>query len=80
MLTEDEDLIDFAEARPAGLHNLKLLAFWFWLYDINREQGMYDCLVSALTKEAISLVLDEAEHPPEYHPYTDQKQNLLDTH
>jgi hypothetical protein len=27
-LTEDEDLIDFDEARPTGLHSLKLPAFW----------------------------------------------------
>ncbi len=25
---EDEDLIDFDEARPAGLHSLRLPAFW----------------------------------------------------
>jgi hypothetical protein len=25
---EDEDLIDFAEARPSGLHSLKLPASW----------------------------------------------------
>jgi hypothetical protein len=25
---EDKDLIDFDEARPAGLHRLRLSAFW----------------------------------------------------
>jgi NADPH-dependent ferric siderophore reductase len=81
---EDEDLIDFNEARPAGLHSLKLPAFWvdkrvswfvlaescFRLHGINRdrEQTRYDYLVSALTKETVSLVLDVVEHPPEQLP------------
>jgi hypothetical protein len=70
----DEDLIDFEEARPAGLHSLRLPAFWvdkpvswfvlaesrFRLHGIHREQTRYDYLVSALTKEAVSLVLEEA--------------------
>jgi hypothetical protein len=91
---EDEDLIDFDEARPAGLHSLKLTAFWadklvswfvlvescFWLPGINREQTRYNYLVSALTKEAVSLVLDLVEHPPELLPYTALKQSLLDSH
>jgi hypothetical protein len=92
---EDEDLIDFNEARPAGLHSLKLPAFWvdkrvswfvlaescFRLHGINRdrEQTRYDYLVSALTKEAVSLVLDVVEHPPEQLPYTALKQSLLDS-
>ncbi len=37
-------------------------------------------LVSALTKEAVSLVLDVVEHPPERLPYTALKQSLLDSH
>ncbi len=59
---EDEDLIDFDEARPAGLHSLRLPAFWvdkpvswfvlaesrFRLHGIHREQTRYDYLVSAL--------------------------------
>jgi hypothetical protein len=91
---EDEDLIDFNEARPAGLHSLKLPAFWvdkpvswfvlaesrFRLHGIHREQTRYDYLVSALTKEAVSLVLDVVEHPPEHHPYSALKQSLLDSH
>jgi hypothetical protein len=73
---EDEDLIDFTEARPAGLHSLRLPAFWvdkpaswfvpaesrFHLHGIHREQTRYNYLVSALTKEAVSLVLDVMEH------------------
>jgi hypothetical protein len=91
---EDEDLIDFTEARPAGLHGLRLPAFWvdkpaswfvlaesrFRLHRIHREQTRYDYLVSALTKEAVSLVLDIVEHPPERLPSTTLKQNLLDSH
>jgi hypothetical protein len=91
---EDEDLIDFDEARHAGLHSLRLPAFWvdkpvswfvlaesrFRLHGINREQTRYDYLVSALTKEAVSLVLDIIEHPPERLPYTALKQSLLDSH
>jgi hypothetical protein len=87
---EDEDLIDFNEARPAGLHSLKLPAFWvdkpvswfvlaesrFRLHGIHREQTRYDYLVSALTKEAVSLVLDVVEH----HPYSALKHSLLDSH
>jgi uncharacterized membrane protein YgcG len=90
----DEDLIDFEEARPAGLHGLRLPAFWvdkpvswfvlaesrFRLHGIHREQTRYDYLVSALTKEAVSLVLDVVEHPPEHMPYTALKQSLLDSH
>ncbi len=91
---EDENLIDFNEARPAGLHSLKLPAFWvdkpvswfvlaesrFRLHCIHREQTRYDYLVSALKKEAVSLVLDVVEHPPEHHPYSALKQSLLDSH
>jgi hypothetical protein len=91
---EDEDLIDFEEARPADLHSLRLPAFWvdkpvswfvlaesrFRLHGIHREQTRYDYLVSALTKEAVSLVLDVVEHPPERLPYTALKQSLLDSH
>jgi uncharacterized membrane protein YgcG len=90
----DEDLIDFEEARPAGLHSLRLPPFWvdkpvswfvlaesrFRLHGIHREQTRYDYLVSALTKEAVSLVLDVVEHPPERLPYTALKQSLLDSH
>jgi hypothetical protein len=79
---EDEDLIDFDKARPAGLHSLRLPAFWvdkpvrwfvlaesrFRLHGIHREQTRYDYLVSALTKEAVSLMLDVVEHPPERCP------------
>jgi hypothetical protein len=89
---EDEDLIDFDEARPAGLLSLKLLAFWvdkpvswfvlaesrFRLHGIHREQTRYDYLVSTLTKEAVSLVLDVVEHPPDRLPYSALKQSFLD--
>ncbi len=91
---EDEDLIDFDKARPAGLHSLCLPAFWvdkpvswfvlaesrFRLHGINREQTRYNYLVSALTKEAVSLVLNVVEHSPERLPYTALKQSLLDSH
>ncbi len=74
---EDEDLIDFTEARPAGLHSLRLPVFWvdkpvswfvlaeshFRLHRIHRQQTRYNYLVSALTKEAVSLALDVVEHP-----------------
>jgi hypothetical protein len=74
---EDEDFIDFDEARPAGLHSLRMLACWvdksvswfvlaesrFRLHGIHREQTRYDYLVSTLTKETVSLVLDVVEHP-----------------
>jgi hypothetical protein len=52
----------------------------FCLHGINREQSRYDYLVSALTKEAVSLGLDVVEHPPERHLYTALKQSLLDSH
>jgi hypothetical protein len=91
---EDEDLIDFDKARPAGPHSFRLPAFWvdkpvswfvlaeshFWLHGINREQTRYEYLVSALTKEDISLVLVVVDHPPERLPYTAHKQSLLDSH
>jgi hypothetical protein len=91
---EDKDLIDFNEARPAGLSSLKLPAFWmdkpvscfvlvkshFRLHSINRDKTRYDYLVLALTKEAISLILDVVEHPPEHHPYTALKQSMLNSH
>ncbi len=65
---EDEDLIDFTEARPAGLHSLRLPSFWvdkpaswfvlaesrFRLHGIHREQTRYDYLVSALTKRLLA--------------------------
>jgi hypothetical protein len=91
---EDENLINFEEAMPAGLHSLRLPPFWvdkpvswfvlaesrFRLHGVTREQTRYDYLVSALTKEAVSLVLDVVEHPPERFPYTALKQSLLDSH
>jgi hypothetical protein len=52
----------------------------FRLQGIHREQTRYDYLVSALTKEAVSLVLDVVEHPPERLPYSALKQRLLDSH
>jgi hypothetical protein len=90
----DEDLINFKEVRPGGLHSLRLPSFWvdkpvcwfvlaesrFRLHGIQREQTKYDYLVSALTKEAVSLVLDGVEHPPERLPYSALKQSLLDSH
>jgi hypothetical protein len=91
---EDEDLIDFDEARPTGLHSLQLPAFWvdkpvswfvlveshFRLHGINWEQARYNYLVSALTKEAVSLILNVVEHPPEQFPYTALKKSVLDSH
>jgi hypothetical protein len=85
---EDEDLI------PASLHSLRLPAFWvdkpvswfvlaescFCLHGIHREQTLYNYLVSALTKKAISQVLDAVEHPPERLPYSALKRSLLDSH
>jgi hypothetical protein len=35
---------------------------------------------SALTKEAVSLVLDVVEHPSEHHPDLARKQSLLGSH
>ncbi len=52
----------------------------FHLHGIHREQTRYDYLVSALTKEAVSLVLDVVEHPLERLPYSALKQSLLDSH
>jgi hypothetical protein len=91
---EDENLINFEEATPAGLHSLRLPPFWvdkpvgwfvlvesgFRLHGVTWEQTRYDYLVSALTKKAVSLVLDMVEHPPERFPYTALKQSLLDSH
>jgi hypothetical protein len=34
----------------------------------------------AISKEAVSLVLDVVEHPPEHHPYSALKQSLVDSH
>ena len=90
---EEVDLIEL-EDRPTGVHGLRLPAFWvdkpaswfvlaesrFRLHGVNREQSKYDHLVSALTKEAVSLVLDVVEHPPEDRPYSALKQSLLDSH
>jgi hypothetical protein len=53
---------------------------WFRLYGINREQTRYDFLVAALSKEAVSLVLDIVESPPGHHPYTALKERLLESH
>jgi hypothetical protein len=90
----DKDLIDFNKARPAGLISLKLPAFWidkpvswsvlaesqFRLHGIHREQTRYGYLLSALTKEAVSLIPHVVKHPPEHHPYSALKQSLLDSH
>jgi hypothetical protein len=34
------------------------------------EQTTYDFVVSVLTKEAVSPILDVVEHPPEHRPYS----------
>jgi hypothetical protein len=52
----------------------------FCLHSIHREQTRYDYLVSALTKKAVSLILDIVEHPPERLPYSALMQSLLDSH
>jgi hypothetical protein len=92
---DEEDLIDFtAQPRVEGLGGLRLPTFWvakpaswfitaesrFRLHGINREQNRYDYLVVALSKEAVSLVLDIVENPPQHHPYTALKERLLESH
>jgi hypothetical protein len=92
---DEEDLIDFAaQPRVEGLGGLRLPTFWvdkpaswfitaesrFRLHGINREQNRYDYLVAALSKEAVSLVLDMVENPPQHHPYTALKERLLESH
>jgi hypothetical protein len=84
-----EDLIDFdAPPRVDGLGGLRLPTFWvdkpaswfitaesrFRLHGVNREQTRYDFLVAALSKEAVSLILDVVENPPTHHPYTALKE------
>jgi hypothetical protein len=92
---DEEDLIDFAaQPRVEGLGGLRLPTFWvdkpaswfimaeswFRLHGINREQNRYDYLVAALSKEAVSLVLDIVENPPKHHLYTALKERLLESH
>jgi hypothetical protein len=91
----EEDLIDFAaQRRVEGLGGLRLPTFWvdkpaswfitaesrFRLHGITREQTRYDYLVAALSKKALSLVLDVVENPPGHHPYTALKERLLESH
>jgi hypothetical protein len=52
----------------------------FRLHGVNQEQTRYDFLVAALSKEAVSLVLDIVENPPPHHPYTALKERLLESH
>jgi hypothetical protein len=52
----------------------------FRLHGVNWEQTRYDFLVAALSKEAVSLVLDVMENPPTHHPYTTLKERLLESH
>ncbi len=52
----------------------------FRLHGIVWEQTRYDYLVAALSKEAVSLVLDIVENPPSHHPYTALKDWLLESH
>lgn len=89
-----EDLIDLEPQPQAGLSNLKLPSFWpdkpaswfalaesrFRLHAVVREQPRFDLLVSSLTKEVVSLVLDIVEFPPDHMPYTALKQRLLASH
>jgi hypothetical protein len=92
---DEEDLITFdAQPRPDGLGGLRLPTFWvdkpaswfitaesrFRLHGINQEQTRYDFLVAALSKEAVSLVLDIVENPPGHHPYSALKERLLELH
>ncbi len=52
----------------------------YYLHCINREQSRYNYLVSAITKEAVSQVLDVVEHPPEGLQYLALKQSHLGSH
>jgi hypothetical protein len=92
---DEEDLIAFdAQPRPDGLGGLRLPTFWvdkpaswfittesrFRLHGINQEQTRYDFPVAALSKEAVSLVLDIVENLPGHHPYSALKERLLESH
>jgi hypothetical protein len=92
---DEEDLIDFAtQPQVDGLGGLCLPTFWvdkpaswfitaesrFRLHGINQEQTRYDFLVAAISKEAVSLVLDIVENPPGHHPYMALKERLLESH
>jgi hypothetical protein len=90
----EEDLINFDQQPAANLSSLRLPTFWadkpnswfalaesrFRLHAVLNEQARFDLLVSSLTKETVSLVLDLVEFPPEVRPYTALKQRLLASH
>jgi hypothetical protein len=92
---EDQDLINFTEVRPAGLHILKLSVFWVDKPDswFLLAKGRFAYTASTENRLGMStwcrplprrlpksfFVLDVVEHPPEHHLFTALKQSLLDS-
>jgi hypothetical protein len=91
-----EDLFDAeAVARPGPqFFNMRLPTFWvdkpsawfvlaesrFRLHGVEGEQQRFDILLSALSKEALSSVLDVIERPDLLNPYTVLRDRLLSAH
>ena len=88
-----EDLIDLV-GRPGQFYNMRLPPFWldkpaswfvlaesrFRLHGVEAEKQRFDLLLSSLTKEALSAVMDVVERPDLLQPYTVLKNRLLAAH
>jgi hypothetical protein len=89
-----EDLIDFTGEPQPRFSSLRLPPFWvdkpaawfafvesrFRLHNVEHEQARFDLLMSSLSKESVSQVIDIVEQPPAVQPYTVLKNRLLQAH
>ena len=89
-----EDLIDFTGEPQPRFSSLRLPPFWtdkpaawfaysesrFRLHGVENEQARFDLLMSSLSKDSVSQVIDIVENPPPLLPYTVLKNRLLQAH
>jgi hypothetical protein len=89
-----EDLIDFVGPPEPRFSSMRLPAFWcdkpaswfvlaescFRLHGVEGEQQRFDLLLSSLSKEALTSVMDIVERPDLLQPYTVLKDRLLAAH
>ncbi len=86
--------MDFTDHQQPLFSNMRLPVFWedkpaawfalaesrFRLHGVAREQARFDLLMSSLTKDSVSRVLDIVECPPLHQPYSVLKERLLASH
>jgi hypothetical protein len=90
-----DDLLDLdGPQQPQQFYNMRLPSFWvdkpaswfvlaesrFRLHGVADEQRRFDLLLSSLSKESLSMVMDVIERPDLLQPYTTLRDRLLAAH